>query len=315
MPPPKNRTTTASDNGDGEAEPPADDPAGDEANDNGEDNGAGQPGDEDDPPADDGGDPGDGGSDPGDGGGQPADDGGNGGGNGGGGSPGDGTPPPPLPGDGDDGNPSPPDPGVGDGPDDPSPPADLPLIDKQTWSPAYLDPEASADSFFATIWLHQPLPDPTPPAKRLKPWFATALAQESAEAGVDWALVLGVLRARGFDSSSMSLDTVRTTADRLVELRAGHRSPPTMVREYGGDEFARERDRAPQLQPRGRPPGARFRLRGGQAKAAAHGAPRQEAEHLRRRPARHRHGPDRRPHPACSCATSPRHTDRSPSRA
>ena len=37
----------------------------------------------------------------------------------------------------------------------------------------------------------------------------------------------------------MSLDTVRTTADRLVELRAGHRSPPTMVREYGGDEFAR----------------------------------------------------------------------------
>jgi hypothetical protein len=221
-----------------EAEAPGEDqPA--EGEDGGDNhNGGGQPGDGGSDPGDGGSDPGDGGSDPGDGGGQPG-DGGNGGGQPGddGGQPGDGTPPPPLP--DDDDNPSPPDPGIGDGPDHPSPHSDLPVIDQGTRSPAQLDPEASADDFFATIWLHQPLPDPTPPAKRLKPWFAKALAHESAEAGVDWALVLGVLRARGFDASSMSVDTVRTTATRLVELRTGSRTPAGMVRAYGGEEFAR----------------------------------------------------------------------------
>ncbi len=212
-----------------EGEPPAEgeDPgeAGDEANDNG------QPGDETEPPADDGEDPGDGGESPGDGGESPGDN----------GDPGDGTPPPPLPDEEDEGSddPAPTDPGVGDGPGEGPPPGDLPVIDKETRSPAHLDPEADADGFFATIWLHRPLPDPTPPAKRLKQSFATALAREAAAAKVDWALVLGVLRARGFDSSSMRLAPVRATARQLAQ-RDARRHPVRALRAYGGDDFAKE---------------------------------------------------------------------------
>ena len=118
-------------------------------------------------------------------------------------------------------------------------------------------------SFFATIWLHRPLPDPTPPAKRLKQGFADALARVAWQAKVDWALVLGVLRARGFDSSSMSLDPVRerpdgspisvTAVGRRWACAAGLRR--RAVRQGGY--------RASQLQPRGRPPLPRGGVRGG----------------------------------------------------
>ena len=206
-------------------------------------NGGDGAGDQADPPGDGGGGgegPGDGGEEPGDGGGEPGDGGEE---PGDGGEPGDGTPPPPLP-DGNDDEPdapAPPDPGVGDGPGDDSPaPGGLPVIDKETQSPAHLDPETDADGFFATIWLHRPLPDPTPPAKRLTQGFAAALAREAAAAKVDWALVLGVLRARGFDSSSMSLGPVRSTARRLADIRDGRRTPMGMLRAYGGDDFAKE---------------------------------------------------------------------------
>jgi len=151
-----------------------------------------------------------------------------------------GTPPPPLPddpGEGDDDDaPAPPDPG-GDRPGNPSSPKDLPVIDKGTRSPAHLDPEADADGFFATIWLHRPLPDPTPPARRLRAGFASALEQEAERAGVGWALLLGVLRARGFDGGAMSLGPVRGTARALARLGAGKR-PGRAVLAYGGKEFA-----------------------------------------------------------------------------
>jgi hypothetical protein len=48
-----------------------------------------------------------------------------------------------------------------------------------------------------TIWLNRALPDPTPSAKRLSPEFAQKLQRISAVNGVNWALVLGVLRAEG----------------------------------------------------------------------------------------------------------------------
>ena len=201
----------------------------------------------------DGGDPAGGGGDSGGGGGESPGDGGNSGGggegsgggdeDGGGNEPGDGTPPPPLPDVNDDEPeaPAPPDPGVGDGPGDDSPaPGGLPVVDEETQSPAQLDPEATADDFFATIWLHRPLPDPTPPAKRLSQGFAAALTREAAAATVDWALVLAVLRARGFDSSSMAVGPVHATARRLAEIRDGRRTPMGMLRAYGGDDFATE---------------------------------------------------------------------------
>jgi hypothetical protein len=49
----------------------------------------------------------------------------------------------------------------------------------------------------ATVWLNRTLPDPTPPALRLTPAFASRLYHVSKNQGADWALVLGILRAEG----------------------------------------------------------------------------------------------------------------------
>jgi hypothetical protein len=172
-------------------------------------------------------------AEPGDGGGSPVEP-----GDGGGSEPAPGTPPPPLPtpDDPDEGEPAPaPKPGVGEGAK-PIDPRDLPVIDRSTRSPAGLDPEADADGFFATIWLHRPLPDPTPPAKRLTPRFARTLAREAKNARVDWALVLGVLRARGFDGRSLATSTVHSTARQLASFGA-RRHPRAALGRYGR-EFA-----------------------------------------------------------------------------
>ncbi|MEO8291048.1 MAG: hypothetical protein ABI649_08670 [Gaiellaceae bacterium] len=59
------------------------------------------------------------------------------------------------------------------------------------------DLEAEQGEGFATVWLNRNLPDPTPPAKRLDSGFAKRLAKTARANGVDWALVLGVVRARG----------------------------------------------------------------------------------------------------------------------
>ena len=82
--------------------------------------------------------------------------------------------------------------------------------------PAPLDPEVKAAAA-ATIWINRALPDPTPPALRLTPAFARELAVTSRRAGVDWALVLAVLRARGaLGSVPASPLTLAGVADRLA---------------------------------------------------------------------------------------------------
>jgi hypothetical protein len=58
-------------------------------------------------------------------------------------------------------------------------------------------PEIEGPVSAATIWLNSQLPDPTPPALRLSRKFARTLKATSRGAGLDWAVVLGVLRARG----------------------------------------------------------------------------------------------------------------------
>jgi hypothetical protein len=58
-------------------------------------------------------------------------------------------------------------------------------------------PAVETEGGHATIWLNRALPDPTPAAKRLSPAFAEKLQRISAANGVNWALVLGVLRAEG----------------------------------------------------------------------------------------------------------------------
>jgi hypothetical protein len=59
------------------------------------------------------------------------------------------------------------------------------------------DVAAETAGAFATIWLHRTLPDPTPAAKRLDARFAGMLKRTAKQQDVDWALVLGVVRARG----------------------------------------------------------------------------------------------------------------------
>jgi hypothetical protein len=70
------------------------------------------------------------------------------------------------------------------------------LLPKVQKAPA---PEIEGPPSAATVWLNSPLPDPTPPALRLSPKFAAQLKAAARGAGIDWAVMLGVLRARGAD--------------------------------------------------------------------------------------------------------------------
>ncbi len=58
-------------------------------------------------------------------------------------------------------------------------------------------PEIEGPESAATIWLNSPLPDPTPPALRLSPRFAANLKAAAKNGGVDWSVMMGILRARG----------------------------------------------------------------------------------------------------------------------
>jgi hypothetical protein len=63
------------------------------------------------------------------------------------------------------------------------------------------DPEVSEPYTAATVWLHRPMPDPTPASKRLTKRFANRLVFAAHRHKVDWALMLAVLRARGYRGS------------------------------------------------------------------------------------------------------------------
>jgi hypothetical protein len=119
-----------------------------------------------------------------------------------------------------DSNDSAPNAGEGDNGGSDSEPDGPPLLRNDQDGPAELDPEAGAEGFFSTIWLHRTMPDLTPPAKRLTPAFAKTLAREASREGLDWAVVLAALRARGFDGGTTSTAFVRSVADRLAHLGA-----------------------------------------------------------------------------------------------
>jgi hypothetical protein len=74
-------------------------------------------------------------------------------------------------------------------------------------------PEIEGPESAATIWLNSPLPDPTPPALRLSPKFASNLKAAAKAGGVDWSVMLGILRARGA-TGHMPAD--RVTLNRLA---------------------------------------------------------------------------------------------------
>jgi hypothetical protein len=88
------------------------------------------------------------------------------------------------------------------------------LLPKRKPAPA---PEIEGPADAATIWLNSQLPDPTPPALRLSRKFAKTLKATSRNAGLDWAVMLGVLRARGATGHSPAdRATLRKLAARLA---------------------------------------------------------------------------------------------------
>ena len=64
-----------------------------------------------------------------------------------------------------------------------------------------------------------PLPDPTPPALRLRPEFAQLLTAVSGRSRIDWALLLGVLRTNDEEALNARPLAVRAHARRLARLR------------------------------------------------------------------------------------------------
>ena len=95
---------------------------------------------------------------------------------------------------------------------------------KPAAKPEIEGPEANATVWLnramPTLWLNRALPDPTPPALRLSPKFAQHLKVVAKTRGVDWALMLGVLRADGARGHKpASTATLRKLAVRLSVLR------------------------------------------------------------------------------------------------
>ena len=81
-------------------------------------------------------------------------------------------------------------------------------------------PELEGPAASSTVWLNRALPDPTPPALRLAPRFAHRLRTAAQSSGIDWALLLGVLRAKGATGHTPAGPvTLNRLADRLATMQ------------------------------------------------------------------------------------------------
>jgi hypothetical protein len=106
------------------------------------------------------------------------------------------------------------------------------LLPKLKPAPA---PEIEGPATAATIWLNSQLPDPTPPALRLSPRFALNLKAAAKGAGLDWATMLGILRARGAAGHNPA---DRTTLGKLATRLASYgpaRGDWARIVSYSGD--------------------------------------------------------------------------------
>jgi hypothetical protein len=78
----------------------------------------------------------------------------------------------------------------------------------------------------AVVWLNRAMPDPTPPALRLKPRFAKHLRAVAHANHLSWALMLGVLRAEGRNGAApANLGDLRSMAAQLSQLGVQNASP------------------------------------------------------------------------------------------
>jgi hypothetical protein len=127
--------------------------------------------------------------------------------------------------------------------------------------------DAEKASSFGTFWLHRTLPDPTPPARRLEPRFARNLASVSRSQHVDWALVLGVVRAQGHRGSVPATKAkLRSLASHLRRLHASQNAWQAVLALEGRTSFA---DRTIALRNYNRAVGLRTLVRGLVASKAA----------------------------------------------
>ena len=116
------------------------------------------------------------------------------------------------------------------------------LLPKLKPAPA---PEIEGPADAATIWLNSQLPDPTPPALRLSPKFALNLKATAKDAGLNWATMLGILRARGATGHNPADHaTLRKLATRLASSGPARGDWARIVSYSGDTSFA---DRAAAL--------------------------------------------------------------------
>jgi hypothetical protein len=101
-------------------------------------------------------------------------------------------------------------------------------------------PEIEGPKSAATVWLNNPLPDPTPPVKRLSKKFARSLMSVSRSAGVQWSLVLAVLRAKGFTGHNPAdKKTLKALAERLASVTIDGANDWAIALAYDGNpDFA-----------------------------------------------------------------------------
>jgi hypothetical protein len=129
------------------------------------------------------------------------------------------------------------------------------------------DLEFDNEAGYGVVWLHRTLPDPTPPARRLAPRLASLLVSKAKASHVDWALVLGVLRAQGHASSQpASGRELASLASRLSALRANADEWRAVLALSSRTAFA---DRAVALARYNRAVGLRALVRGLQAETSA----------------------------------------------
>jgi hypothetical protein len=93
-------------------------------------------------------------------------------------------------------------------------------------SAAHAAPPELEGARSAVVWLNRAMPDPTPPALRLKPQFAKKLKAVALANHVSWALMLGVLRAEGRNGAApANAGGLRSIASRLSQLGVQNASP------------------------------------------------------------------------------------------
>ena len=101
-------------------------------------------------------------------------------------------------------------------------------------------PEIEGPPASATVWLNRALPDPTPPALRLSPKFARRLSTNAKARGIDWALALAIIRAKGgtgrFPAGTAALSQLSSRLASLHTHALGEWS--TALRLGNGPEFA-----------------------------------------------------------------------------